>query len=274
MGSCERAPWFGCSCCPVNDVRFIPEIASFIYATRGKDVFVNLFIGSSAKIDIAGDPVELKISTRYPRDGRVTIGLMVPKPTNFTLNLRVPGWALNRPIPSDLYQYDDGLNFKVKLAVNAQTVLLNMDKGFAQITREWTSGDVVTFFLPMAVRRVVAHPAVAADRGRFALERGPLVYCAEGADNGGKVLDKVLTGELHFQTDWRPDLLDGVTAVRVSTREHKDMLTLIPYYAWGNRGANEMRVWFPTGQRGKSASLRGYEAPHARVAVTQDLKIE
>lgn len=246
MGSCERAPWFGCSCCPVNDVRFIPEIANFIYATRGEDLFVNLFIAGSAKLDVAGTPVELNLTTRYPRDGKVAIAVTMPQPTKFTLHVRIPGWARNQPFPSDLYRYDDGLNLKPKLAVNAQTVPLNLDKGFAQITRTWNSGDTVILVLPTAVRRIVAHPAVAADRDRFALERGPLVYCAEGTDNGGKVLDKVLSGKLRFQTDWRPDLLGGVVAIKLSSAEARDALTLIPYYTWCQRGPNEMRVWFPS----------------------------
>jgi DUF1680 family protein len=255
MGSRERAPWFGCSCCPVNDVRFIPEIANFIYATRGNDLFVNLFIGGSAKVELAGTPIELKQTTRYARDGRISIGLTIPKPTSFTLNLRVPGWARNQPFPSDLYRYDDGLSSKVELEVNLQTVPLNLHKGFAQITRKWNSGDVVTLILPAEVRRVIAHPAVVTDRGRVALERGPLVYCAEGADNDGKVLDKILEGKLRFQTDWRPDLLGGVTVILVSAPGLKEQLKLIPYYAWCHRGPNEMRVWFPTTPTGKSASL-------------------
>lgn len=248
MGYCERAPWFGCSCCPVNDVRFIPEIASFIYATRGKDLFVNLFIGGSAKIEVDGTPVELKLNTHYPREGRVGLTVTVPRPTDFTLNLRVPGWARNQPVPSDLYRYDDGLSFKLKLTVNGRDVPLNLNNGFAQITRTWNSGDVVSLALPMAVRRVAAHPAVLADRGRVALERGPLVFCAEGSDNGGKVLDKTLGRTVHFQTDWRPDLLGGVIEIRVATPQVKKALTLIPYYAWCHRGPNEMRVWFPTGE--------------------------
>jgi DUF1680 family protein len=114
---------------------------------------------------------------------------------------------------------------------------------------------VVTVVFPTEVRRVVAHPAVAADRGRFAFERGPLVYCAEGADNGGKVLDKVLAGKLRFKTDWRPDVLGGVTMIRVSAADSKDDLSLIPYYAWCHRGANEMRVWFPATRLDKSAAI-------------------
>ena len=239
-GSAERAPWFGCSCCPVNDVRFIPEISSFIYSTRGEELFVKLFIGGTVKVDLNGMPVGLHVTTRYPRDGAVAIMVAVAGPTNFTLNVRVPGWARNQPFPSDLYRYDDGLSSEVKLAVNAQAEALNIEKGFARITRTWHAGDVVTLVLPMAPRRVVAHPAVAADRNRFAVERGPLVFCAEGADNGGKVLDKVLSGKLQFQTDWRPDLLGGVTVVRVLTPETKDPLTLIPYYAWCHRGPNEL----------------------------------
>ncbi|HWW01652.1 MAG TPA: glycoside hydrolase family 127 protein [Candidatus Acidoferrum sp.] len=253
MGSCERAPWFGCSCCPVNDVRFIPEIASFIYATRERELFVNLFIGGSAKTDLAGMPLEVKQQTRYPHDGKVTLTLIaVGSPASralrgqeFTLNLRLPGWARNQPLASDLYRYDDGLKPRVKLAVDGKEVEPRVEKGFIRIVRNWKSGDTIALEMEMPVRRVVANPAVKADRDRFALERGPLVYCAEGADNGGKVLDKILAGKLHYQTQWREDLLGGLTTIKVSSREGTDALTCIPYYAWCHRGANEMRVWFP-----------------------------
>jgi uncharacterized protein len=260
MGACQRAPWFGCSCCPVNDVRFIPEIASFIYATQGENVFVNLFIGGTAKIEVAGQPVELRMTTRYPWEGRVSLRIIASKPTRFALNLRVPGWARNQPIPSDLYRYEDGLKPEVKLFVNAEAAPVELDKGFARISRTWNSGDEVTLLLPMPVRRVVAHPAVQADVGRFAFERGPLVFCAEGADNGGKVLDKVLPGTLDPRAEWRPDLLGGVTVIRVGAGQAQTGLTLIPYYAWCHRGANEMRVWFPTSSAAKTASIRGPSA--------------
>jgi DUF1680 family protein len=253
MGACERAPWFGCSCCPVNDVRFIPELANFIYATRGSDLFVNLFIGGSARCNLDGTPVDLKLTTRYPQDGKVSIAVTLPKPSRFSLNLRIPGWARNQPFPSDLYRYQDEANSKVKLAVNAQTVPVQLEKGFARIDRTWNSGDVVTLVLPTPVRQIVAHPQVEADRNCIAFERGPLVYCAEGADNDGKVLDKILTGKLHFQTEWKPDLLGGITTIKVSSPETKNPVTLIPYYAWCHRGPNEMSVWFPTVQPAKSA---------------------
>jgi DUF1680 family protein len=274
MGSCERAPWFGCSCCPVNDVRFIPEIASFIYATGGNDLFVNLFIGGSAKLDLSGTPVELKLATRYPRDGAIAINMGVNGPKEFTLNLRIPGWELSKPLPSDLYRYGDGLNPKVKLAVNGKAVPLNLEKGFAKIARTWKSGDTVSLDLEMPVRKVVAHPAVVADRDRFAFERGPLVFCAEGADNDGKVLDKILAGKLHFQTDWRANLLGGVVATRVSAMDSRNSLTLIPYYAWGNRGPNEMRVWFPTSQTVKSSSRESSREALAQLPSPLKPKVE
>lgn len=256
QGSCERAPWFGCSCCPGNDVRFIPELASFIYATRGRDLFVNLFIGGSAKLEVNGAAVELSQVTRYPWDGKVVmtlgkVGELQPggqsrASKEFTLNVRVPGWARNQPVPSDLYRYDDALEPQVRLAVNGQSAKLDLVNGFARLVRAWRAGDTVTLEMEMPVRRVVAHPAVKADRDRFALERGPLVYCAEGADNGGKVLDKVFAGKVSSESLERPGLLGGITTVKVSTEGGAEALTCIPYYAWCHRGPNEMRVWFPT----------------------------
>ena len=245
QGSCERAPWFGCSCCPVNDVRFLPEIAGFIYATRGRELFVNLFIGGSARLELAGQSLEVSQSTHYPWDGKVSLTIRPAKPRRFTLNLRIPGWARNQPLPSALYRYDDGLTPKVQLAVNGKPAALKLQHGFACLVRTWRPGDTVTLELAMPVRRVVARSEVKADLGCFALERGPLVYCAEGADNDGQVLDKVFPGKLNFQTQARSRLLGGIVTVRMTQSSPSNAVTCIPYYAWCNRGPNQMRVWFP-----------------------------
>jgi DUF1680 family protein len=254
MGECERAPWFGCSCCPVNDVRFIPEIAGFIYATRGRELFVNLFIGGSARLNLEGLPLELKQTSRYPWDGRIGLKLTrvgdkaAAAAREFTINVRIPGWIRNQPVPSDLYHYADKVEPKVTLAVNGKRVEVAVENGFARLTRRWQSGDNISLNLDMPVRRVTANPAVAADRGRIAFERGPLVYCAEGVDNNGKVLDRVLGGETEFHTRVRPHLLGGIVEVTIRAKEEAEPLNCIPYYAWCNRGASEMRVWFPAGQ--------------------------
>jgi DUF1680 family protein len=254
-GSCERAPWFGCSCCPVNDVRFIPEIASYIYATRGSELFVNLFVGGSAKTKVAGTAVEVKQATHYPWAGKVLITLVPERAAKFTVNVRVPGWASGKPVPSDLYSYADAGTVTSAAAAAGLTITVNgqdfpggpMDKGFLPIKRKWQPGDTIELDLPMPVRRVVAHAKVEADRGRFAIERGPLLYCAEGADNDGRVLDKVFPGKVRFEVQPRPNLLGGVAMVKMSAEQGDAALTCIPYYAWCHRGPNEMRVWFPVG---------------------------
>lgn len=255
QGSCERAPWFGCSCCPVNDVRFIPEIASFIYATRGKELFVNLFIGSVAKADLDGMPVGIKQETRYPWEGRVLLTLTPKSAEKFTVNVRIPGYVFGKPVPSDLYRAADSdqkfgdTSAGLTITVNGKEFTGGpMANGFLSITRKWKPGDTVELNLPMNVRRVVANPAVEADRGRFAIERGPLVYCAEGADNNGHVLDKIFSSEPNTEAKLQPELLGGVVTVKMPAQDGSSV-TCIPYYAWCHRGANEMRVWFPTGKQ-------------------------
>jgi uncharacterized protein len=251
-GSCERAPWFKCSCCPVNDVRFIPAIANFIYATRETNIYVNLYIGGTASIDSAGSKFELCQSGAYPWDGRIKLTVTrVKSGAARTLNLRIPGWASGRPVPGDLYHYleanpQSGLA-GVIVKINGKRVAeTRVDKGFLPISRRWKSGDTIEVELPMPVRRVAAHPEVAANRDRFAIERGPFVYCAEGADNRSGVLDKVFEGNIRFQTQFQPELLGGLTSIKMTSVEGGPALNCIPYYAWCHRGANEMRIWFPT----------------------------
>jgi len=245
-GSMERVPWFDCSCCPVNDVRFFPEIAGFIYATRDQELFVNLFIGGSAEAQVAGTKVRLAQETHYPWDGKVALTMNPTSALKFTLNIRIPGWVRNQPVPSDLYRYNDGLKPKVTLAVNGRTLEYPLVNGYARISRKWCPGDVVTINLDMPVRQVVANPKVKDDEGCIALERGPLVYCAEGADNAGKVIGRKLHEHELFTTLARPELLGGIVQVVARETTNDDSaLTFIPYYAWCHRGTNEMRVWVP-----------------------------
>jgi len=246
QGSPERAPWFGCSCCPVNDVRFIPEIAGFAYATRHDSLYVNLFLGGTAKATVGGTEVALRQETRYPWDGAVRITLNPATPASFTLRLRIPGWACGAAVPGDLYRYTDHLTPGITLSVNGRTERPRIEHGFAILHRRWQAGDVVTLNFEMPVRRVAADPRVAADAGCEALERGPLVYCAEGADNQGRVLARRLTGKETFTTEQRPDLLGGIVTVKAAgAGDGGAPLTFIPYYAWCHRGPNEMRVWQP-----------------------------
>ena len=235
----QRSPWFSCACCPVNVVRFLPELAGYFYATRGDEAYVNLFAAGTARLIVAKTPVELRQETRYPWDGKVTISVTPQANAAFTLNVRIPGWTRSEPVPSDLYRYDDGLKPEVKLSLNGQPVALVLKQGFAQIRRTWQAGNKVELDLPMPVRRVTAHAEVKDDVDKFAIERGPLVYCAEGRDNGGKVLSRVLSKDSRFEIVQRPNLLGGIVAVKIIPPGQGDAVTTIPYCLWENRGPNE-----------------------------------
>ena len=204
-GGYARSKWFGCSCCPVNVVRFIPQIVQFAYATRDDAAYVNLFVESDATLKLKGGEVKLSQKTDYPWDGKVGITVMpspnlqTSKPLNFQLAVRIPGWCVGRPVPSDLYtQVVPGTPADFSVKVNGKTVKVAPVKGYCVIEREWKKGDVVEVAMNMPVRRIKAHDKVASDRGRLAVERGPVVYCAEGVDNGGRALDKVLAADAQF----------------------------------------------------------------------------
>jgi hypothetical protein len=204
---------------------------------------VNLFAESNAAVKLGETTVRLEQRTRYPWDGHIEIAVTPAQPATFALKVRVPGWARNQPVPTDLYRYDDGLQPQVTLVVNGQPIAIEQEKGYATIRRRWQPGDVATLDLPMPVRRIVANPKVEADAGRFAVQRGPLVYCAEGADNDGNVLEKSPGAKATLAVKERPDLLGGIVQITAAPQDGGETMTLIPYYAWCHRGPNQMAVW-------------------------------
>ena len=176
---------------------------------------------------------------------------------NFNLRVRIPGYARNEAFPSNLYQFQDNSVQRAVIKVNGQEFYYTLDKGYAIITRDWKKGDVVEVALPMEVRRVAANENVKSDIGKTAILRGPIVYCAEFADNNGRASNLVLSDNATFTTEYRKDLLNGVmvlkskaTAVNIENDGTKissseQPLTLIPFYARCNRGVGEMRIWLP-----------------------------
>jgi DUF1680 family protein len=242
----ERQPWFATSCCPSNVVRFLPSLPGYVYAHRGDELFVNLFIGSRATIPLTAGKVHLRQLTGYPWDGQIRIEVEAERAADFTLSIRMPGWAQGRPVPSDLYRYQNPAALEPSLRVNGQPVSAQAEQGFVRLRRAWQPGDVVELELPMPVRRVLSHPQVQSNLGCVALERGPLVYCAEWADNGPRVLATVLPDQAPITAEHRPDLLGGVAILRADLDRRP--LTAIPYYAWGHRGIGEMAVWFKRGE--------------------------
>jgi DUF1680 family protein len=242
QGQVVRAPWFEVSCCPPNICRFLPSVPGYVYAVKEDTLFVNLFIGGRADVEIDGVTASLKQETRYPWDGAVKIAVDPERQKIFTLAVRIPGWARNEPVPSDLYRFADTSAAVPSLKVNGRAADIELKKGYALIRRAWSKGDTVELDLPMPVRRVIAHPSVQADAGRMALQRGPLVYCAEGIDNGGTAISLVIPEKAAFAPEFRADLLKGVVVLKGKAAGRD--VTLIPYYAWANRGPGEMQVWF------------------------------
>jgi DUF1680 family protein len=250
----ERSPWFGCPCCPTNVVRFLPQVPGLVYARKGHDIYVNLFVGSRAKIDLDGNEVRLVQRTDYPWNGTVNITVEPEKTEEFSISLRIPGWARGCAVPSSLYRYiGDTPPFRVSL--NGESVHSDIaDNGYLSIRRSWRKGDRVELDLPMPIRRVLSNENVKANEGRVAVERGPVVYCVEGVDHNGKVMNLYLPDEAVLSADHRPALLGGITVLTTQARkvDHESEgaiverpvdLTLIPYHAWCHRGAGEMQVW-------------------------------
>lgn len=241
-GRRERSPWFEVACCPGNIVRFIPSFPGYIYARADDNLYINLFVRNETNIKIKNQRVRLGQDTLYPWEGKVKITIDPEKDMEFGILVRIPGWAQDQPVPSDLYRFLDEQEMTIDIRVNGAQYPIEWEKGYARLRRKWTPGDTIELGLPMPVRRVLSHENVQDNRGKVALQRGPIVYCFEGADNAGRVLDRVLPDDARLETHFLPDLLGGLTVIQGRSAD-KSSLTAIPYYAWAHRGAGEMAVW-------------------------------
>lgn len=238
FGSAERQPWFECSCCPSNAVRFMSTVGAYALADSDDAVYVNLYVPLRATVVVAGTELRFSIATEYPWDGNIVLSVESKTPVRTAIRFRVPGWARNRPVPSGLYRYRESGAERVTAAVNGEPINPDVtDAGYIEITREWQSGDTVRLDFPMPVKFVKADDRVEADRGKAAIERGPLVYCFEEADNHRDVRTLTLNLPSDWKPEYRPDMLGGVTVLKAGE------LSALPYFAWGHRGAGTMAVW-------------------------------
>ena len=257
-GTTTRQPWFGCACCPSNICRFIPSVPGYMYAVRGNKLYVNLFAGSTSDISVGGKIVTLEETTQYPWDGDIAIKVVKNSAKAFSMMVRIPGWVRNQVVPSDLYKYDDNINPGYKVSVNGQDVASELENGYFKIERLWKKGDVVRVHFDMQPRMVVANDKVEDDKDRVAVERGPLVYCAEWPYNDFDVFHFVMPQKPQFSMVDKPQMLNGlkeITTDVVVLSQNDDgaissatrKLTLIPYYAWNHQGSGKMEVWMPLG---------------------------
>ncbi|WP_293672136.1 glycoside hydrolase family 127 protein [uncultured Parabacteroides sp.] len=267
-GQHQRQPWFGCACCPSNICRFIPSLPGYVYAVHDKDVYVNLFMSNTSDLKVNGKSLQLAQSTEYPWNGDIRLNVTPKGKQDFTLKIRIPGWVRGEVVPSDLYTFSDGKQLGYSIKVNGEAVKSGLEKGYFSVSRQWKKGDVVEVHFDMEPRTVKANAKVEADRGRVAVERGPVVYCAEWPDNDFSVLNVLVNQKPEFTLERKPDLLHGINEIKTAAQTLsydasgrlavKDVtLTLIPYYAWAHRGKGEMSVWLPQQVNAVRSSVPG-----------------
>lgn len=261
MGQHARSAWFDCACCITNVSRFMPSMPEYIYAQDKNELFVNLFAANKASIELASGKVQLEQITHYPWDGHITINVTPVSTHDFSIHIRIPGWAKGQALPGDLYHFLDIDPHPVEISLNGHSVAYEMVNGYAVIDRAWKKGDRISFNLPMPVKKIMAAPAVKADNNRFAFQRGPIIYCIEGADRkDSSVMHLVIDSSAQVMTSFMPEKLGGIQTLEVPAflLKRKSALddatdlekiptkvTAIPYYSWNNRGADEMEVWIP-----------------------------
>ncbi|NVM62349.1 hypothetical protein FHW88_000625 [Mucilaginibacter sp. SG538B] len=254
----QRSAWISCACCISNMTRFLPSLPGYVYAKNKNDLYVNLFMSNSSNIKLAEGNVNIVQQTDYPWKGRVDITVNPDKAGEFTLRVRIPGWAKQQPVPGDLYTFMEKKSFPLTLMINGQAKSFETEKGYAILKRTWKKGDKVSLLLPMETEKVLANQQVKDDRGRFAFERGPIVYCLEGPDNKDSLVQNILIDKNAIaDANYHADLLNGVDVISAEGKSAKrqlktdsilqtdQMVKAIPYYAWANRGPSEMTVWIP-----------------------------
>jgi len=247
-----RRGWFDCACCPPNIMRTLSSLDGYLATSDAEGVQLQLYAPSELTVAVAGGDVRLTVETDYPWDELVRVRVQETPGDEWTLRMRVPGWA-------------DGATLSVAGETQAAAA-----GGYATVRRRWSAGDVVELVLPMPVRMTEADVRVDAVRGCVAVERGPLVYAVEQVDQPeGVVVDDLrLDPAAPVRTEHRADLLSGVTVVhaggisrshsadawpyRPATGGHRAddpgqqvSVVAVPYFAWANRGIGPMRVWVP-----------------------------
>ena len=251
-GNHHRTPWFDCPCCPPNVGRILASLGNYVFSTSAGGLWVHLYAQNQATVNVDEQPVDVRLTSRYPWEGRVQLTLSPGQPQQFTLHLRIPGWC-------DAY----------RITVNgAPVAAASAQRGYVAVTRLWQPGDRVELDLAMPVQPIFAHPDVRQMQGRLAIQRGPMVYCLEGVDNGDVLLDRIALDPAQveqFTAEHRADLLGGVTVLRgpgqaiqedgwsrevlyrrMPSTQRPVEVTAVPYATWDNRTPGEMRVWFRT----------------------------
>jgi len=259
MGSHERSEWFGCACCPSNISRFIPSMSNYIYARRGNDFYVNLFVPGSTSFETEKGNLKLTQKSNMPWNGNVTITVEPDETTTANLLIRIPGWASENPVPGDLYSFVNQPSSSMVFKVNGEIISPAIQKGYAVVSKKWIGEDKVEISFPYEIRKIEAHPNVEDDRGKMALQLGPLVYCAEWPDyKDPEIMSLILKKDAKLTYEFQPEKLGGIHEIsgeafgakkinkKGDIETYPRAFKAIPYYAWAHRGKGRMKVWIPT----------------------------
>jgi len=277
-GNQIRSEWFGTSCCPSNVSRFLPDVPGYIYAKDEQNIYINLFISSKSEFQVNGQKVGISQTSGLPWSGDVELGINPENETDFSLRIRIPGWASERPVPSDLYTFLKPEIEKTMISVNGEEVSYTMDKGFAVINRKWLPNDKVNIDFPYEVRSIRSNDKIQSNKGRVALQAGPMVYCVEGFDvKDGNATHLLLDSNQKYNLAFEKDALGGIMTIQGKAHELIENETgaidkvdtsfrAIPYYAWANRGGSEMLVWLPEDQ--------AYAVPKPYPTIASTSKVE
>jgi len=274
----QRSGWFECSCCPTNILRLLPSLPGYLYAQKDRELYINLFASSRAAVKMADGPVEVVQENNYPWDGHLSFTLNPASSQTLTVRIRIPGWARDAAIPSSLYSFVNRSGGEPIISVNGERTPYKIEGGYAVLQRVWKKGDKIRMLLDMPVREVRANDRVGEDAGKVAIQRGPLMYCLEWKDNGGRVSDLSLPAGVQLQTEARDGQLGKITVLKgegirrdsATGATTSAAITMIPYYAWANRGEGEMAVWIKKERRAPAARVS--KARHSGpTAISPDL---
>jgi uncharacterized protein len=256
-GQNTRSAWFGTACCPANIARLVASLGNYIYAKSENSLWLNLFVNSNTRILLGADSISVGTETDYPWDGKVVVSINPDTKQKFSIHIRVPGWANGEASPGALYRYIQNKPKQIEFLVNGNKVETKIDNGYISIERNWMKGDQISFTLPMEILQIRAMDSLRNDQNRIALQRGPFIYCIEGADNAGSVWNVLVKPHAVFTPVKYRILNEPVIALQarveisvpdengVGIKTSEEKITAIPYYTWANRGANSMRVWLP-----------------------------
>ncbi|MDB5231777.1 MAG: glycoside hydrolase family protein [Chitinophagaceae bacterium] len=257
VGKNARRDWFGTACCPANIARLIESLGNYLYGYNNENIWINLFVGSTAIIPVNNQEMPMNINTNYPWDGSVRITFSPQSKADFALHIRIPGWAGKDVVPGGLYLFKDVPAVNFVLTVNRKKMPYKLEKGYAVIKREWKKNDVVEIDLPMEIKRIISRPELKANEERVALQRGPLVYCVEGSDNDGEAWNLILPANAILSAGEKKIINEKVITIKAMVpvlsvskdgthvETHHKIITAIPYYTWANRGQSQMQVWLP-----------------------------